>query len=83
MSSNTTIFNTVSIFVFLLSVLFLNEKITKLKLLALILCISGVGILQLFASDDSGSNPSLGIYIHIYIYLCRAIGVISRVIQIR
>jgi drug/metabolite transporter (DMT)-like permease len=59
-STNTTIFNTACVFVFILSVIFLKEQISWFKIASLVCCIAGIVILQMYSHDDPGSNPTLG-----------------------
>ena len=62
----TTIFNTSCVFVYLLSVLFLGEKVEIRKVLAVLLAVGGVVLITSLQSDDdsgsgSGDSPTVAI----------------------
>lgn len=66
MQSNTILSSTSSLFTFLVSLLFLGEKFTWVKLVSVLLCMAGTIIVSLGDSENSSSvsatasNPLLG-----------------------
>ena len=55
-SLNTTLFQSIVIFVFILSVVFLKEKASLLKILAIIIALSGILLIMFGATKDSASS---------------------------
>jgi len=51
-SANTAIYNSNSIFVFIFSIFLLKEKVTALKIVAVIVCIGGVVLITIYGSDQ-------------------------------
>ncbi|KAF9437802.1 hypothetical protein BGZ76_011044 [Entomortierella beljakovae] len=59
MANLTAIYNTACFFAYLFSLLLLNEKVMRNKVLAVFLSLLGVGIISLTSRDDTGSDNDL------------------------
>jgi len=55
-SGNTAIYNSSPVFVFLISVFLIKEKITVFKILSVIMCVAGVLIISFTSNENSGGT---------------------------